>query len=72
MSQQVRTFRVAPGRVVIPPKGLLCGPGGKPARFVAGAQFELAAAKVDRFIRNAVRSGDLVEVAPPPSPKKEG
>lgn len=74
---KIRTYRVAPGRVVIPPKGLVAGPGATNLRFAAGETIEIPADKVDRFIRNRVRLGDLVEVGPETSParatvKKEG
>jgi hypothetical protein len=69
---QMRTFRVAPGapgdgdRVVIPPKGLLTGPGARAARFRSGETFQLPAETAAcRFIRNRVRLGDLVEVTAP-------
>lgn len=57
-----RYFVVAPERAFIPPKGLMTGPGAKSRRFAAGELVELDAAKVDRFIRNRVRAGDIVEI----------
>jgi hypothetical protein len=74
---QLRTFRVAPGapgdgdRVVIPPKDLITGPGARAAHFRSGATFSLPAAKAaSRYIRNRVRVGDLVEVAPELAPAR--
>jgi hypothetical protein len=72
MSQN-RYFKVAAGRVVIPPRGLLTGPGATHLRFGEGDVLELEAGKVDRFIRGRVRAGDLVEVkdpGPPPAAPK--
>lgn len=79
---KIRTFRVAPGtdetgpRVIIPPKGLLTGPGARHLRLRSGETFELPADKVDRYIRNRIKLGDLIEVAAEFSParaaKKEG
>lgn len=62
-----RYFQVAAGRVVIPPRGLIAGPGATNMRFQGGETLELPAAKVDRFIRNRVAAGDLVELREPPA-----
>lgn len=72
MSTSTRKFKVAEGRVVVPPKSLLTAPGGKPARLEAGAELELPATSVNRFIRGRVRAGDLVEItAAPAAARKE-
>ncbi len=68
---KMRYFQVQPGRVVIPPQGLVAGPGATHLRFEAGETLELPTEKVDRFVRGRVRAGDLVEVekASPPKAK---
>jgi hypothetical protein len=80
-STTTRKYRVAEGRVCIPPKGILTGPGATAVRFNAGDEFELpAAAAKSRYIRGRVAAGDLVDVtAAPPAraaaiakPVKEG
>lgn len=69
---KLRFFEVQPGRTVIPPRGVVAGPGATNLRYDAGETIELPADKVDRYIRGRVRAGDLVEVkqpAPAPEPK---
>jgi len=58
-----RTFRVAPGRVVVLPRDVLAGPGATHARFVAGETFALPPERITRFVRRRLEVGDLVEVA---------
>jgi hypothetical protein len=62
-----RYFQVAPptpgeARIVIPPKGILSGPGATHLRFQPGEVLEVPAERVGRFIRNRVAAGDLVEL----------
>lgn len=59
----LKTFRVAPDRVVVMPKGIAPGPGGRAAMHKAGDVFSLTAEQAaSRYIRNRLRLGDLVEV----------
>lgn len=67
---KLRYFQVQPGRVVIPPRGVVAGPGATNLRYEAGETLELPDEKVDRFIRGRVRAGDLVEVKQP-APARE-
>lgn len=72
-----RRFRAAPGATVILPRSVMTGPGVTnvtiKGRDVAGRgegdvdEFELEHDQVDRFIRQRVRSGDLIELDPAPS-----
>lgn len=60
----MKTFKVAPGRTVVIPKSIAAGPGMTAARYNGGDTFTLTPAQAaNRFIRNRVRIGDLVEVA---------
>jgi hypothetical protein len=60
----MRTFQVAPGRVVLLPHDVVAGPGGTHARYVAGESFTLPDERVTRFVRRRRDAGDLIEVSP--------
>ncbi len=70
-----RRFTVASGRVLVLPRSIAAGPGATNMRFTEGATLELAPGQVDRFIRNRIALGDLVEqlpaARPPRLPAKE-
>lgn len=61
MSKPVRTFIVQPGRSLALPTRYGTAPGGGGASFRAGDTIEIPAELVDRFVRNRVAAGDLVE-----------
>lgn len=61
-----RVFRVAPERVVVLPKGVAPGPGGRAAMHKAGDVFTLTAEQAaNRYIRNRLKLGDIIEVVAP-------
>jgi hypothetical protein len=57
----MRTFRVAPGRVVVLPRDVQAGPGDSHLRLTAGDTIALPDERVTRFVRRRVEAGDLVE-----------
>lgn len=69
-----RKFRVASGATVVLPRSTMTGPGATnvvlKGRAVAHRteedvdELEIEADKVDRFIRQRIRSGDLIELEP--------
>jgi hypothetical protein len=67
MTNKVKRYRVAEGRTVIPPSGLVRAPDGSNARLVGGGSLEVdlshpESATLSRYVRARVRAGDLVEV----------
>lgn len=57
----IRTYKIGgEGRVVVLPRHL--SPDGTNMRLESGKTFELDGALVDRFVRNGLRNGDLVDV----------
>ena len=72
MSSAVRRFRVAEGRRVVFPRGVVVGPGATNLAYAGGELVDLPAGAVDRFVRNRIRLGDLVEVAISTATLREG
>lgn len=64
---KIFSYRVAPGRVVIPPRSQMPGPGGFPLRYDEGETIDLTEEQFSRYWRNRIRIGDLIEGAPAPS-----
>jgi len=67
MSARIKRYRVAEGRTVIPPVGIVRAPDGGSARYAAGETFEIDLEHPEigthaRFLRARVRAGDLIEV----------
>lgn len=67
-----RTFTVQPGRSLALPARYGTAPGGGGATFRAGETVEIPAELVDRFVRNRVATGDLVEAKAAATTKPAG
>ena len=65
-----RTFTVQPGRSLALPARYGTAPGG--GTFRAGETVEIPAELVDRFVRNRVATGDLVEAKAAATTKPAG
>ena len=65
MSENVTRYRVAEGRVITPPRGLVRDPTGESAHLEGGAHFDVdnenpEIAVFQRYLRGRVLAGDLV------------